>query len=146
MKSMIRKVGFFLLVCYTFLLSFWMLFGFGRYKYPEFRYNLIPFSTIRHFINFNQFNTNIWVINLIGNIGVFVPFGILLPVVLQGRMVRSYVNFIIGMFVLELSQLLSRRGSFDIDDLLLNSVGFIIGYGIYRMVVLWVKSKKGSIV
>lgn len=146
MNSKIQKVGFFLLVCYTLLLSFWMFLGFGRYTYPEFRYNLIPFSTIRIFLNFDQFNTNMWAINLIGNIGVFVPFGILLPVVLQGRIVLSYINFIIGMFVLELIQLLSRRGSFDIDDLLLNSVGFVIGYGTYKIIVLWLNSNNSKTV
>lgn len=131
----IRKVGLFLLVCYMCLLIFWMFFGFGRYTYSEFRYNLIPFSTIEDFLNFNQFNTKRWVINLIGNVGVFVPFGILLPFVFEERIGRLYVKFIIGLFVLELTQLLSRRGVFDIDDLLLNSVGFIVGYGSYRIIV-----------
>ncbi len=144
MKSKIQKFGFFLLVCYTLLLSFWMFFGFGRYTYSEFRYNLIPFSTIRIFLNFDHFNTNMWVINLIGNIGVFVPFGILVPIVLQRRIVRSYITFIIGIFVLELIQLLSRRGSFDIDDLLLNSIGFVIGYGIYKIIVLWLNSNNSG--
>jgi len=123
-----------------------MIFGFGRHTYPEYRYNLIPFSTIKIFLNFDQFNTNMWVINLIGNIGVFVPFGILLPVVIKGKIVLSYINFIIGVFVLELIQLLSRRGSFDIDDLLLNSVGFVIGYGIYTIIVLWLNSDNSRIV
>lgn len=144
MNSKIQKVGFFLLVCYTLLLSFWMFFGFGRYTYPEFRYNLIPFSTIRIFLNFDQFNTNMWIINLIGNIGVFIPFGILLPLIIKGRIVLSYIFFIIGVFVLELIQMLSRRGSFDIDDLLLNSVGFVIGYGIYKIIILWLNLNKST--
>lgn len=133
MKTNMQKVGLFLLVCYTLLLIFCMFFAFGRYTYPEFQYNIIPFETIKLFLNFNQFNTSIWVINLIGNIGVFVPFGILLPIVLKQGIGPSYVKFIVGIFVLELIQLLSRRGSFDIDDLILNSVGFLIGYGIYKI-------------
>lgn len=142
---MIKRTALFVLVGYISLLIFWMFFGFGRYTYLEFRYNLIPFSTIKHFLNFDQFSTSMWVINLIGNIGVFVPFGILLPVIFQGRIVKSYVSFIVGMLTLEITQLLSRRGIFDIDDLLLNSVGFVIGYGIYRIGVLWLDSKKDSI-
>lgn len=135
----VRKVGLFLLVSYTLLLSFWMFFGFGRYTYPGFRYNLIPFLTVGDFLNFNQFNTKTWVINLIGNIGVCIPFGILFPLVFQGPMIRLYIKFIAGIFVLELMQLLTRKGVFDIDDLILNSVGFIIGYGIYRVIAMWVR-------
>jgi glycopeptide antibiotics resistance protein len=33
----------------------------------------------------------------------------------------------------EVMQLVSRRGVFDVDDLLLNMLGSIIGYGIYRL-------------
>lgn len=106
----IRKVGLMLLVSYTVLLIYWMFFGFGRYTYPEFRYNLIPFSTLGNFLNFNRFNTKIWVINLIGNIGVFAPFGILFPIVFKERMIQQYLKFITGIFLLELIQLLSRRG------------------------------------
>ncbi len=135
----IQKAGLFLLVSYTFLLIFWMFFGFGRYTYPEVRYNLIPFSTVGDFLNFSQFHTKTWVINLIGNIGVFVPFGILLPLVFQGPMARLYVKFISGVFVLETIQLFSRKGVFDVDDLILNSVGFVVGYGIYKVArrILW---------
>lgn len=140
----VQKAGLFLLVCYIFLLGFWMFFGFGRYTYSEFRYNLIPFVTVEDFLNFNQFNGKTWAINLIGNIGVFVPFGILFPLVFQGQMVRLYIKFIVGIFVLELMQLLSKRGVFDVDDLLLNSVGFIIGYGSYKIVAMWMNSKKGD--
>lgn len=140
----IRKVGLFLLVSYTALLSFWMFFGFGRHTYSEFRYNLTPFSTLGIFLNFSKFNTKTWVINLIGNIGVFVPFGILFPIVFQERMIRLYLKFITGIFLLELIQLLSRRGVFDVDDLLLNSVGFIIGYGSYRILAIFMNIKKSK--
>lgn len=139
--KIIKRVAPFILVGYIFLLSYWMFFGFGRYTYSEFRYNLLPFSTIKLFLNFGQFSISMWIINLIGNIGVFVPFGILFPVIFQGTFVKSYVNFIIGVFLLEMIQLLSRRGIFDIDDLLLNSVGFVIGYGIYRTLISWPNSK-----
>lgn len=135
MNRMIRKISFALLILYTLLLSFWMLIGFNRYTYPDFRYNLIPFSTIKHFLQFDRFNTNIWVINLLGNIAVFMPFGLLLPVLFRGRFMRSFSVFIIALTVLELSQFLTRRGSLDIDDFILNSVGFLLGFGVYKIFV-----------
>ena len=134
----IRKVGLVLLVSYTILLIYLMFFGFDRYTFPEFRYNLVLFSTLRSLLNFNQFNTKTWIINLIGNIGVFVPFGILFPIVLRGSIIQLYIKFITGIFFLELIQLLSRRGVFDVDDLLLNSVGFIIGYVSYRIITMYI--------
>jgi glycopeptide antibiotics resistance protein len=114
-----------------------MLFGFGRsYTYAEFRYNLIPFSTIRHFLQFDRFNTNIWVINLLGNVGVFIPYGILLPFILEARFRKSIMIFLVGIIILELLQLVTRRGSFDIDDIILNTLGFFIGYGLYKILRL----------
>ncbi len=75
----------------------------------------------------------IWMINLVGNIGVFVPYGLLLPLLLKGgKLLKSWIVFLGGIFVLESLQLLTRRGSWDIDDFILNTVGFLLGYGLYR--------------
>ena len=119
---------------YTLLLAYWMLIGFGRTAGAEYMYNLQPFATISHFMDFGNFNTRTWAINLIGNIGVFVPFGLLIPTAVRTGFGKSLAIFLAGLTVLELSQLLSRRGSLDIDDFILNSVGFVIGYG---LLMLW---------
>ncbi len=79
----------------------------------------------------DRMGTRTWIINLIGNIGVFVPFGVFLPLMMRGRLIKALVAFVIGVLILESAQLLSKRGSFDIDDLILNSFGFIFGYGAY---------------
>ena len=39
-----------------------------------------------------------------------------------------------------------KKRSFDVDDLLLNLVGYIIGYGSYRMVAIFMNGKKGDFV
>jgi len=41
---------------------------------------------------------------------------------------------------LELTQLLSKRGSLDVDDVILNSLGFLIGYGIYKAIAQYFKT------
>lgn len=146
MKQITRKLSKLVLVGYTLLLSYWMLLGFGRRAtHSEFMYNIKPFVTIRHFLQFDRFNTNIWMINLLGNIGVFVPFGILLALVFGGKLRKIYLIFIGGLFILESLQLLTRRGSFDIDDFILNSIGFLIGYGFYRMIIWFVNSRRDGI-
>ena len=145
MKGNIRKLSLFLTVLYLLLLSYWMMYGFGRSPQEEYMYSLQPFSTIHHYLQIENFNTNTRVINLIGNIGVFIPFGVLLPVVIQRRFIIIYIIFFCGLFFLELMQLLSKRGSFDVDDFILNSLGFMIGYWIYRIIALKVYSRRGGI-
>lgn len=56
---------------------------------------------------------------------------------------KSLVIFLAGLFILEFSQLISRRGSFDVDDFILNTIGFTFGYAIYKLLrILW--AKKGD--
>lgn len=143
MKNMMVKLSKIGLLFYTILLSYWMILGFGRrHTYSEYMYNLIPFKTINQFLQIDKFNTDVWVINIFGNIGVFLPFGILLPVIFGEKMMKSFTIFIVGLFILESLQLVTKRGSFDIDDFILNSLGFLIGYGLYKAFIVLVKAKK----
>lgn len=70
------------------------------------------------------------VINLFGNVIMFMPYGFCTP-----RLFERFRRF--GMFVLlslgillsvETIQVLTLRGSFDIDDIILNMLGAIIGF------------------
>ena len=134
MKHRNRKLAGLLLGAYTLLLSYWMLVGFGRkVTHQRYMYNLKPFDTIRHYLQFDQISSMAAIINLVGNIAVFVPFGLLLPVIFQRGFLRVFLTFLSGLFVLEMTQLLSRRGSLDIDDFILNTIGFIIGYWLQRI-------------
>ncbi len=76
--------------------------------------------------------------NLLGNIVPFVPFGYLLP--LYCRKAKPFVKtFIIGLlFILfvEGIQFLTHLGSFDVDDIIFNMVGIILGYVMIRIVLL----------
>lgn len=116
-----------LLIGYSLLLAYWMLWGFGRTTQPEYSYNLVPFLTIASYFPIRAMSS--W-INIVGNIAVFIPFGVLIPLAFRIRMRKSMGFFLAGLCLLELTQLLSRRGSFDVDDLILNSVGFTLGYGL----------------
>jgi len=123
-----------------------MLFGFGRSAGLIYMYNLEPFSTIKHFLNFNKFNRNVWVINLIGNIGVFIPFGFLIPIACKLSYLKSIGLFLIGLIFLEVSQLITRRGSFDVDDFILNSFGFTLGYIVFKIMTIWFNSRREGII
>lgn len=132
----VKKISTIGSILYTLLLSYWMLLGFGRRTtYPNYMYNLKPFDTIRHFMQFEQFNTEIWVVNLLGNIGVFIPFGFLLPLIFEKKLRKSLLIFLLEISVLELLQLITRRGTFDVDDFILNTLGFFIGFGVFNLLV-----------
>ncbi|MFZ5966419.1 MAG: VanZ family protein [Bacillota bacterium] len=145
MKICFRRSATTILIGYSLLLSYWMLWGFGRRVHSEYMYNLKPLSTIKHFMQISSFNSNTWMINLAGNIGVFVPFGVLIPLIFGKKYTKLVIIFLSGLSILEILQLITRRGSFDIDDFILNTLGATIGYGIYRIVRWWFYLKRGGI-
>ncbi|MDD6812129.1 MAG: VanZ family protein [Lachnospiraceae bacterium] len=94
--------------------------------------NFIPFKTIKMYIDYayklNSFE------NLAGNILVFVPFGILFPML--GRKQTNFWDVFLNAFAfvleIEIFQLFSAFGAFDVDDIILNCFGAVLGYIIYR--------------
>ena len=89
--------------------------------------NLKPFTEITRY----KFGTRLFNINVFGNIMIFIPFGLFISSYLNSKKVYSvfFVSVITSSFV-ELVQLRVGR-SFDIDDIILNVVGSIIGYLFY---------------
>ena len=95
--------------------------------------NFTLFKTIRMYIEYayklNSFE------NLVGNIVVFIPFGLLFPLVVRkGRnffvMLINVLLFVVG---IEVFQLFSAFGAFDVDDILLNCLGAVMGYLIHLL-------------
>ena len=69
-------------------------------------------------------------INLVGNVVLFIPAGWLLP-----RLWRRFRNFFlfiltcaVSIFLIETLQLFTLLGSFDVDDIILNLSGMLLGY------------------
>jgi glycopeptide antibiotics resistance protein len=132
MKPHVKMIALILLIGYTMLLIYWMIWGFGRTTQEEFSYNLVPFSTMANYFSIHGLAS---LINIVGNIAVFVPFGVLIPVVFRIRYVKMLGFFLVGLFVLEMTQLISRRGSLDVDDFILNTIGVTIGYGLLGVIL-----------
>ncbi|MFE7063594.1 VanZ family protein [Sutcliffiella sp. NPDC057660] len=88
--------------------------------------NLVPFSTISLFLS-GDADPLVAFYNLAANIVLFVPFGVALK-----WKKRNWLTLIIApvfaISLIEVTQHLTNRGSLDIDDLLLNTLGFFIGY------------------
>lgn len=132
MKSHVKMISLILLIGYTMLLTYWMIWGFGRTTQPEISYNLVPFTTMASYFPIRSLSS---LINIVGNIAVFVPFGVLIPLAFQIRFRKMLAYFLTGLFVLEMTQLISRRGSLDVDDFILNSIGFTMGYGLIGVIM-----------
>ncbi|MEH7381163.1 VanZ family protein [Bacillus sp. JJ1533] len=132
-------------ITYSLFLIYWMFFAYFRTKGVEFRYNLTPFSTItNYFTYYDHFPLHIWIINIAGNIGVFIPFGIVLPILFPklSNFFLFLFAFVIGIFSLEVLQLFSKLGSFDVDDIILNTAGAMIGYMVLQVLRVRKKRKK----
>ena len=95
--------------------------------------NFTLFKTIKMYINYSYMLNSFE--NLAGNIVVFVPFGFLLPYVQKGAAKFPVLLLNAFLFVLgiEVFQLFSAFGAFDVDDILLNCFGASMGWGIYRV-------------
>ncbi len=96
-----------------------------------YQYNLIPFREIRRFYRYReQLGFLAVTLNLAGNVLAFVPFGLFLP--LLARRARSFVRMLLlgaeFSLTIEIVQLCSKVGSFDVDDILLNTLGVCLGY------------------
>jgi len=94
--------------------------------------NLRPFHTIRLFSS-DRVTAAYSYQNIGGNIIGFIPLGVMLPLVFSFlcKWWRSAL-FIFGISLLfETIQLFTGVGIFDVDDLLLNSLGGLIGYYVY---------------
>ncbi|KPB04611.1 VanZ family protein [Bacillus sp. CHD6a] len=94
--------------------------------------NLTPFKTITLYLSGNA-DWFVSFYNLAANVGLFVPFGVLLAFCTRRFLIRAFLPFTL-ISCIEITQLLTNRGSLDIDDLILNVLGFYIGYALVPIV------------
>ena len=102
--------------------------------------NLIPFRTvggyIRKIIGASNIHLNRHaIINLAGNVVMFVPLGFFLPSVGKKRHTfhRTMLISLCAIVSVEVLQLVTLLGSMDIDDLILNMAGAALGYGANKL-------------
>ena len=101
--------------------------------------NLVPFETIRRYLRLLDSRALVFirmaVVNLFGNVIMFVPLGLLLPVAYP-RTARWWKILLItagAVIAVEITQVLTLLGTCDIDDLILNLLGAAIGYGCFQI-------------
>lgn len=136
MKKVIKKriiiVGWILFYIYILLLAYFLFFSerYGRDLVTQ-QYNLHLFKEIKRFIRYRkQIGLEGFIVNIFGNVLAFMPYGFLLPLLNKAYRGFYRIAFLSILFslVIEISQLLLKVGVFDVDDILMNSLGGIAGY------------------
>lgn len=135
-KKSIRILGKILFVIYIIFLFYFLLLSdwYGRSgEMYEYHYNLELFKEIKRFwIYREKLGMYAVISNIGGNIAIFIPFGFILPVASRYRSFLNTAFCTLGFsFCVEAFQLVAKVGSFDVDDLLLNTIGGMLGYIIF---------------
>ena len=139
--SLMIKITFVIYLIATFFILFlgqrghWSNFSITEYALMQI--NIVPFKTIIEYIHAiltGSMNVMIPIKNLVGNLVLFLPMGIYLPLFFKKS--RSFKSFLLIVFAIllsiELIQFITKRGAFDIDDLILNLSGASIGLAIWK--------------
>ena len=156
MKKLIGNILALAFVGYMILLIYFLFFSeeYGRTTHhAEYQYNLTLFREISRYIKYRDVvGMDYFLINMVGNVVVFMPFGFFVPSLekkKRGMVIDFFritaIGFLFSLAV-ETIQLVTKVGCFDVDDLLLNTVGVALGYisyGICRAILhIFYRSKK----
>lgn len=100
--------------------------------------NFIPLNTIKLYINgYGLINQNIIINNILGNILLFIPVGLLaeLSKIKRNRAIAVFIGGFVLSLVFEVLQYISGMGICDVDDVILNTFGVLIGIIIGLIVI-----------
>ena len=108
----------------------------GRTPQDGYVYNLTPLNEIKRFMKYIWDNDALGRaarLNIFGNIIAFIPFGIYLPYTSESKLgfISTFLYTFSLSLTIELVQLITKVGSCDVDDIILNALGGVIGY------ILW---------
>lgn len=118
--------------------------------YKQGALNMIPFKTISEYLtgsnDFNDFyggaSMTIRIVNLLGNVCVFIPFGFLFPIAFK-KFSKFPIPILAGILLsvfIEIMQIFVGRST-DIDDVILNGTGVILGFICYKILSILVSKK-----
>lgn len=107
----------------------------GVFQKPG-NFNLMPFKTIRIFWHSFLLHRDIFsVVNLIGNLIAFIPFGLLFPLLLKQK--KTFLLTMLAgsclIMAIELIQLVTLWGILDIDDFIMNFSGLFLGWMLHLL-------------
>lgn len=128
----IASIVFF--VIYVLSLIALLFFGSANRGYEYRNVNLIPFKTIKMYLTTTVLSGRIKILNLAGNILIFAPLGFYLSVFSHKIHLTFRILILLAVpVVVEILQYVFKTGASDIDDVILNFLGGLLG-----MSVCWI--------
>ena len=124
---------------------------FGPFRFvfgaEHFRANLVPLQATWDMIRFGYVQYSAY--NVLGNLAILAPFAVAGPIIY--RNMRHWASVVVSIFMLSLSietvQLIFGVRLFDVDDLILNTLGGLLGYLIARRWILpFAAGNRGALV
>lgn len=130
-------------ICYILLLI--KILFLSRISHLEHRsINLIPFYSIMEYVSGSSANIRAFAFgNVVGNIVIFIPLGAYLLLFKNDKRVITNLLFIfiVSLFV-EIIQGILGIGASDIDDIILNCLGGLIGILGYKLLLIILRNEK----
>lgn len=104
----------------------------------------INFVPIKETMMMFKNNANLAMYNVIGNIVMFLPLGIFIPLLFRKRdnIISILFYGFTGSLFIEINQLITGGRATDIDDIIFNTVGALLGYVIYKMLYKYISKIK----
>lgn len=132
-----HEVGVIFFISYCIALIIQMFFTNFQEKINEISINLIPFNKLKEFLEIVIYESRVeyLLIEILGNIIVFIIIGFMLPLLWRKfeNIKLVLIMCLICSVTIETIQLMLPRCS-DVDDIIMNIIGGIIGYGLYIIV------------
>lgn len=134
-KKIISIILFFIYLCLLVYLLFFAENMGRKVSTSAHNYNMELFKEIKRFYIYRDKFGIFYYLNVYGNILAFMPFGFFLPML--STKVRKFIFTVFLGFafsvMVEITQFIVAVGSFDVDDILLNTVGVILGYIVFKI-------------
>lgn len=145
--SLVKVLSWMLFIIYLIGMFYFLFFSehYGRMgDMDEYRYNLKLFREIKRILShYKILGFEFVLVNLFGNVLAFAPFGMFLPIVNKNddKLLRVLMASFGFSLMVETIQLVYKIGCFDVDDMLLNTIGGVLGLFIFRGIKLFIKRK-----
>lgn len=139
-RKIILRISSILFIMYSCLMIWEVFLGPYRSYSGTRRYNIIPFKTIvDYFMNSEQYSFHVILINLVANIVAFIPLGFFVSLLFKRfkNIANMAIFSVLTISCIEITQFIFNVGVFDIDDIILNSLGCIIGFAFYK-IIKWI--------
>ena len=131
MKKKYHIVGKFVFALYILFLLYFLILS-RKVSFEEMHYNLVPFHEILRYWNYRDQLGMLTLLNLFGNVALFMPLGFLEALSSDKRsFVKTSLDGFLLSLLVEICQTVTLIGTFDVDDLILNTLGAMLGFLIF---------------